>query len=45
MPPWRLALLMDLEVEHPGVKHSMLKALSNVALEPLKPMALKSRAR
>jgi len=24
-------LLMDLEIEHPGVKHSMLKALSNVA--------------
>mgnify|MGYP003350260930 CR=1 FL=1 len=24
-------LLMDLEVEHPGVKQSMLKALSNVA--------------
>jgi tRNA 2-thiocytidine biosynthesis protein TtcA len=24
-------LLMDLEVEHPGVKHSMLKALANVA--------------
>jgi tRNA 2-thiocytidine biosynthesis protein TtcA len=24
-------LLMDLEIEHPGVKQSMLKALGNVA--------------
>ena len=24
-------LIMELEIEHPGVKHSMLKALSNVA--------------
>src|SRR3954468_7573661 len=44
-------LLMDLEVEHPGVKQSMLKALSNVAPRHLldtrlnPPADLRARAR
>src|SRR3954469_15613035 len=29
-------LIMELEIEHPGVKNSMLKALSNVAPRPLR---------